>query len=455
MRKRTLSLLSTTALVAAGLVPTALITAAPASAAGNCSVDYTIASSWQGGFQGTVTVINTGNAINSWELTWEEPTGQAITQAWNTQISQTGRTVTASNASWNGQLAKNGSAQFGFIATGDSPTAPSQFSLNGISCSGDTEIPDPPDPEPEPTDNPTPDPTTDPEPEPTDDPSDPTQPGSSELFVDTSTQAYSAWEQASGTNKELLAKIALTPAARWIGDWTSNADTTNSVREYTTAAHEAGEKATLVAYAIPGRDCGLHSSGGVSTSEYAGWIDAVAAGIVGDPIVILEPDALAQLGDCDGQGDRVGFLAYAAEELSDAGAEVYIDAGHSGWKSAQDIAQRLQQVGLEHAAGFSLNVSNYQTTASQIEYGNRISELTGGAKFVVDTSRNGNGSNGEWCNPRGRALGDKPALKDDGAFRGTLWIKLPGESDGSCNGGPGAGQWWQEGALELARNASW
>ncbi|MGW5026607.1 glycoside hydrolase family 6 protein, partial [Streptomyces albidoflavus] len=33
-----------------------------------------------------------------------------------------------------------------------------------------------------------------------------------------------------------------------------------------------------------------------------------------------------------------------------------------------------------------------------------------------------------------------------------LWIKRPGESDGSCRGGPSAGTWWPEYALGLARN---
>jgi endoglucanase len=31
-----------------------------------------------------------------------------------------------------------------------------------------------------------------------------------------------------------------------------------------------------------------------------------------------------------------------------------------------------------------------------------------------------------------------------------LWIKPPGESDGTCNGGPGAGQFWVDYALALA-----
>ena len=34
------------------------------------------------------------------------------------------------------------------------------------------------------------------------------------------------------------------------------------------------------------------------------------------------------------------------------------------------------------------------------------------------------------------------------------WIKRPGESDGTCNGGPAAGGWWPDRALELARLAA-
>ena len=34
-----------------------------------------------------------------------------------------------------------------------------------------------------------------------------------------------------------------------------------------------------------------------------------------------------------------------------------------------------------------------------------------------------------------------------------MWIKRPGESDGTCRGGPEAGEWFQKYALELAGNA--
>jgi endoglucanase len=35
-----------------------------------------------------------------------------------------------------------------------------------------------------------------------------------------------------------------------------------------------------------------------------------------------------------------------------------------------------------------------------------------------------------------------------------LWIKRPGESDGTCNGGPSSGKWWPEYALGLAQLAT-
>jgi endoglucanase len=168
--------------------------------------------------------------------------------------------------------------------------------------------------------------------------------------------------------------------------------------------------------------------------------------------VVLEPDALPQLGDCDGQGDRVGLLRQAAALLDAAGARVYLDAGHAAWLSADEAARRIQQVGTEHLAGFALNVSNYRTTADSRAYGDQVSAATGGLHYVVDTSRNGNGpSGGEWCNPRGRALGDAPTTVSDGtALDALLWVKRPGESDGACNGGPAAGAWWPEIARELA-----
>lgn len=439
------------------------------TAATGCSATYTVTAQWPGGFQGNLKVTNHGPAKANWSITWAAPTGQTITQGWGAEVQQSGSLVTAQNTPWNGTLSTGSTTDIGLIgSTTAALVNPTNFTLNGTLCTGpQTATPQPtPTPTssspsaspttPAPTETSTPTPTASVTPQPTSTPTQtPTPTPTNALFLDVDTQAYGAWQAANGNDKTLLAKIALTPAARWIGNWVDPQISKEEMRTLTQAAHNAGQKATAVIYAIPGRDCGHYSGGGVSTSEYAGWIDTVAQGIVGNPIIILEPDALSQLGDCAGQGDRVGFLKYAAQKLTQAGAEVYIDAGHSGWNTAAVTAQRLNQVGFEYAVGFALNVSNYQTTSASQMYGDQVSALTGGKKFIIDTSRNGNGSNGEWCNPSGRALGEKPVLHSSGNLRGLLWVKLPGESDGNCNGGPSAGAWWQAGALELARNAKW
>jgi len=108
------------------------------------------------------------------------------------------------------------------------------------------------------------------------------------------------------------------------------------------------------------------------------------------------------------------------------------------------------------ADGFSLNVSNFYTTTDSTTYGTALSSKINNKHFVIDTSRNGNGSNGDWCNPSGRALGQFPTVSTGNSLIDAyLWLKTPGESDGSCNGGPSAGTWWTDYALGLGKNAGY
>ncbi|RHA37780.1 glycoside hydrolase family 6 protein [Cellulomonas rhizosphaerae] len=457
-RRSAAALLVAAAVVVAGLTAVTASTATPAMAAPGCKVDYKITSQWQGGFGADVTVTNLGDPISSWNVGWTLASGQSISQLWNGALTTSGSSVKVASLAWNGSLATNAKANFGFNGAWTTANpVPSSFTVNGTTCTGSTptQPPTTPTPTPTPTVTPTVTPTPTPTPTPTVTPTTPPVTTGS-LYVDPTTQGYKAWQPASGTDKTLLEKIALTPQAYWVGNWADPAHAKAEVADYTGRAVAAGKVPTLVIYAIPGRDCGSYSGGGVAESAYAAWIDTVASGIQGKPYVVLEPDALAQLGDCSGQGDRVGFLKYAAKSLTLKGARVYIDAGHSAWLPVSTAVARLNQVGFEYAVGFALNTSNYQTTAASKTYGQQISQQLGGKKFVIDTSRNGNGSNGEWCNPRGRALGDRPTLVNDGTgLDALLWVKLPGESDGTCNGGPSAGAWFQDIALELARNAKW
>ncbi|HKS99318.1 MAG TPA: non-reducing end alpha-L-arabinofuranosidase family hydrolase [Rugosimonospora sp.] len=115
----------------------AVLTANPAQAATGCRVDYTIASSWQGGFNANVTIANLGDPISRWKLTWSFAAGQTVTQLWNGSYAQSGASVTVTNASYNGSIPANGTAAFGLNGslTGSNPV-PTDFALNGTRCDG-------------------------------------------------------------------------------------------------------------------------------------------------------------------------------------------------------------------------------------------------------------------------------------------------------------------------------
>lgn len=227
--------------------------------------------------------------------------------------------------------------------------------------------------------------------------------------------------------------------------------------------------------------------------------------------------------------DRFEMLNYAVDTLTALpSTSVYLDGTHSGWLSVGDAADRLVKAGVQQADGFFLNVSNYELTEKQLKYGtwvskcvyyattidpgnfsgcgsqyypaqpndfstwgltdtwyaqnvdtapNGPSEPTDLPHFVIDTSRNGQGpwaakrtypDPQTWCNPPQRGLGEVPTTNTGNELADAfLWIKVPGESDGECNRGlgagaidpewgivdPAAGSWFPEQALDLIENA--
>jgi endoglucanase len=307
----------------------------------------------------------------------------------------------------------------------------------------------------------------------------PSQLAGQKLFVDPNSNAAkqaAAWQGTQSDDAALMSKLAKLPTSHWI---TSPEAIDSKLATYLSTAKAAKATATLVVYNIPDRDCGAYSAGGAQNlDQYKEFIDLLVAK-VGDAktIAIIEPDAVAAISNQDASGkdcltgqqlaDRYGALRYAVESFTKlANTTVYLDAGNSSWNGDIDkLSERLIKAGLDVADGFSLNVSNFQTDQDTIEYGTSISELTNNKRFVIDTSRNGLGRYENevypehgWCNPPGRALGHVPTTNTGQSLVDAyLYIKYPGESDGQdadknkCFGGPAAGQWWPEYALELIK----
>lgn len=95
----------------------------PNPGTGGCSATYRTINSWSGGYQGEVSVRNNGSsALSGWQVTW--PGSGTVTQSWSARVTSSGGTFTATNETWNGNLAPSASTTFGFIANGTagSPT---------------------------------------------------------------------------------------------------------------------------------------------------------------------------------------------------------------------------------------------------------------------------------------------------------------------------------------------
>lgn len=372
---------SRTALIAAGaLVAAAAGTAAAAvpsaAAAAGCSVDYKIQNQWNGGLTSAVTVTNTGDAINAWQLEWSFAGGEQVSQGWNATVSQSGTAVTAKNVSYNGSLATGASASFGFNATGNGNSAvPATFKLNGVTCNGGTPPVDPP------VDPPTGDRVDNPY-------------VGADVYVNPEWSAKAAAEPGGS-------RVANQPTAVWL-DRIAAIEGVNGgmgLRDHLDEAlvqKGTGELVVqLVIYNLPGRDCAaLASNGELGPTEIGRYkteyIDPIAA-ILADPkyaglriVNTIEIDSLPNLVTntgsrptatpaCDvmkANGNYVKGVGYALNKLGDAPSTYnYIDAGHHGWIGWDDnfapsadtfkAAATSEGATVSDVHGFVANTANY------------------------------------------------------------------------------------------------
>ncbi|HEY2258557.1 MAG TPA: glycoside hydrolase family 6 protein [Solirubrobacteraceae bacterium] len=143
---------------------------------------------------------------------------------------------------------------------------------------------------------------------------------------------------------------------------------------------------------------------------------------------------------------------------------VYVEGGYSDANSVGYVAKLLNSAGIGKIRGFFTNDTHENWTSSEVRWDTRISRLTHGAHFIVNTAQNGRGpllnphpsTQGpeNLCNPPGRGLGipdtTSTGSQSADAF---MWTHPPGNSSG-CGGGPPGGVFWPARAVQLAQNAN-
>ena len=193
---------------------------------------------------------------------------------------------------------------------------------------------------------------------------------------------------------------------------------------------------------------------------YHSFIDGFAQGIGAyRAVLFLEMDSLITVGCLTQHGRRSAMQELQRRDQHPhrdcPHVVVYLDAGAADALSAGTPRGPADRAGVSKIQGFFLNATHFDWTANEIRYGEKISRLTGGKHFVVNTAENGQGplvprtssssGNEVLCNPPGRGLGRKPTA--DTGFRNVdafAWIDQPGRVGRrrAVPGAPPTGVFW-------------
>jgi endoglucanase len=159
------------------------------------------------------------------------------------------------------------------------------------------------------------------------------------------------------------------------------------------------------------------------------------------------------------------YLRYEIRRISSVPhSVVYVEGGYSDSNPARYTARVLKAIGIRRIRGFYTNDTHENWTIREVRWAMKISRLTHGAHFIVNTAQNGRGpllnrhpaveGVEDLCNPPRRGLGPRPTTHT--GFRRAdawLWSSPPGNSSG-CGGGPPGGTFWPGRAVQLAALAN-
>jgi endoglucanase len=214
---------------------------------------------------------------------------------------------------------------------------------------------------------------------------------------------WSAYQSATGSDQELLGRLALKPQAVWLG-WEDPIDQVQAETAAAVAASQNGNPNVLTEFAtfelnpwekqLPdGVDKpAVHGSWNVGSDE--AWYRNMAAGIGSARALVIEQvDLPVALKIPSTAPERID--TYAARVLSaNRHTTVYIDGGTFGWTSATHDAELLIRNGIRYARGFALDDTDYDPTGTEDEFGAKVVAALAklgvrGKHFIVNTDENG------------------------------------------------------------------
>jgi endoglucanase len=220
------------------------------------------------------------------------------------------------------------------------------------------------------------------------------------IYTAKSDEAYKAWLAATGTNRTLLAKIALRPRVRWFGTWIPTSQVTAKIQKYVSVSQHGNpnnlvQLATFRLWPNGGEPARSKPLSAADQEAYRAWVRAAARGIGTSRVaLVLEPDlAMALTG---WRPDvRLALTKYAARVFSALPrTTVYIDASDADWLHLDAAASMLRSAGVAYTRGFALGATHYGSVTDNMSFGRALITKLAAAgipnrHFVIDTADNG------------------------------------------------------------------
>src|SRR5688572_15987318 len=95
---------------------------------------YVVANQWNNGFDAKIRITNDGTStINGWNISWQYSGDNRVASSYNTNLTGT-NPYTATNLSWNGNIAPNQTIEFGFQGTKGTSAAAQIPTITGAVC---------------------------------------------------------------------------------------------------------------------------------------------------------------------------------------------------------------------------------------------------------------------------------------------------------------------------------
>jgi len=219
-------------------------------------------------------------------------------------------------------------------------------------------------------------------------------------YAGSADEVFTAYNQATGSTKTLLGKIAFKPRVRWFGPWIAD-DKINSVMRQYIDNVTGGKPNVLVQMAIfrlvPWEgEATKRLPTKAEIASYKTWISNAAQAIGSTHVaMILQPDLPIALKVPHHSHWAQNLVAYAARQFGKLrNTAVYIDVGAADWPTVAQAVSLLKASGQSLARGFALDATHYDSTASEIAYGSKVVAALNRAgvrnkHFVIDTADNG------------------------------------------------------------------